>query len=58
MNKIPSFYTMAPNEGAHEIEDDGFYTVEFPDATPKPLEGYPPGHYKSWNGDIPDVERE
>ena len=20
------------------------------------LEGYPPGHYKSWNGDIPDVE--
>jgi hypothetical protein len=33
------------------LEDDGFRT-EYP-----PLEGYPPGHYKSWNGDIPDVEQ-
>ena len=35
-----------------QIEEDGFVTVH-----PK-LEGYTLGHYKSWNGDIPDVERD
>jgi hypothetical protein len=31
MNALPKFYTLAPNEGAYDIEDDGFQTVEFHD---------------------------
>jgi hypothetical protein len=34
-----------------EIDDDG-YRTEYP-----VIEGYAPGHYKSWK-DIPDVERD
>jgi hypothetical protein len=34
-----------------EVEEDGFVTVH------PVIEGYAPGHYKSWQ-DIPDVERD
>ena len=43
---------MERGDEPQEMEEDGFVTVH-----PK-LDGYPPGHYKSWNGDIPDVSQD